>query len=410
MRIGRNARQTLATSTAVLALGVIVSVVVTRRLGPEGRGVYFLLVSTNFLVAEVSRLGIGTALAVAITRRRRPVGELNAVALLGSAASGAAGLAATSIAFLFLGSSVFRNVPYAYLVVALLIVPAVVYQGHFSAILAALGRVPLLNTVTLVANVFSATLIGVLVGAAGYGLRGFLVAWSTAAFLTALAMAAIAHRIDPVRRPRRDTARELLGFGLRAHWGAIARLLLLRFDIYAVNVAVGTAAVGVYSVATSLAERLWLPANALTTASLAEIGSRDDRESGALTTRVALTSLVAATPLGVGAAVSAIWLLPFAYGRAFEAAVVPFAILVGGAVLFGATLVMHTYVLTRMRRPGLLSLIECAQLLISIPLYIVLIRAYGITGAATASTIGYCLAFAATASVFVRHLARAQRA
>ena len=63
---------------------------------------------------------------------------------------------------------------------------------------------------------------------------------------------------------------------------------------------------------------------------------------------------------------------------------------------------MNSYILGQMDRPGLLSIISWVQLLVSIPLYIVLIISNGIVGAAIASALTYLLAACCTLYVFVR--------
>jgi O-antigen/teichoic acid export membrane protein len=234
------------------------------------------------------------------------------------------------------------------------------------------------------------------------GLHGFLYAWSITYLGGALVMALLAARLGGRLRPSLPAIRTLAGFGLRAHWGAIAQQALTRFDVYTLNAVVGTRAVGQYSLATTLAERLWMPPAALSSSSVAAVARLAKDDAALLTARVARLSILLMAAMAVPLAVTAPWLLPFVFGRSFAASVTPLAILLPGAGMLGALLVLQNYVFTQLQRPGLLSQIFCADLAVSVPLYLLLISRHGIAGAAVGSTFSYAVAFGAVLAVFCR--------
>jgi O-antigen/teichoic acid export membrane protein len=401
--IGRNTLFGMAIDAIVFALGIILSVVLTRSFGPEQRGVYVVLVTTNVLLSGLAHLGLGSALSTMLARGRYRLGQVHLIALPVAFAMGAVCLLATALLFPFLASSVFRNVPFEYLLVALTLVITTIYQAYWVGMMIGTGRVFLMNKFNLGVNVVNAFLMILMVGVLKLGIQGFLFAWVTSAlggFVTTLWLTA---RMDKQEwPPARDTAGQLLGFGLRSHGAQVAHQLFLRLDVYIVNVLIGSAGVGVYSLSTSLAEKLWIPLNAIYASSIGKISQLPKDESAQLTAKVTRTAVLLMLSVAVPFGLISPWLIPFLYGFEFEAAVLPLVILLGGTLGFAVMMVVNTYILGQMQRPGLLSLLAWLQLAISVPLYVGLIAWEGIVGAAIASTLTYLIAMATALYVFRR--------
>ncbi|MGI8589355.1 MAG: hypothetical protein ACR2M0_16970 [Chloroflexia bacterium] len=403
MSIGKNATIGLLTNLLVLGLGILISVVLTRRFGPDQRGVYAILVTTNALLASMAALSVGTACGPLLARGRYRLGEIHTAALVLALILGAISLIATSVAFLFLRDSVFQNVPYTYLLVALLLVSPAIYQLYWTMMMIGMNRIVLMNKLALAINLGNAGLMLLTVGVLRAGLPGFLAAWSISTLVGTGAEILVAGRLErPVWPLRRVVVRDLLGTGLRLHGAAVAHYIFLRFDVYLVNALVGTAGVGVYSLATSLAEKLWLPFQTLNDSSIARIAQLPRAEAALLTAKVTRTGLLLVLGLALPFAAVSGWLIPFMYGSAFAATVTPLIILLCGTPAFATMLVLNSYILGQMERPGLLSLIAWFQLAVSIPFYLVLVGTAGIIGAATASTVTYLLALVCTLAVFLR--------
>jgi O-antigen/teichoic acid export membrane protein len=403
MSIGKNAAAGLATSGVVFALGILLSVVLTRSLGAEQRGVYVLLVTTNVLVTHMADLSIEVACSTFLARGRYTLGVVNTIALILSVVLGLLGLLLVSAMYLFLKDSVFLNVPYLYLLVALLLTPVTIYLTYWSAMMIGLNRILLLSKYNLATNVSNTLLMVLAVGVFRLGIEGFLVVWAASTLGGAIGSLVWAARMDRMAwPPQRQAARDMLGFGLRLHGMGVAHHFFLRFDMFALNALAGTTRVGYYSLATSLAEKLWVPINVVNQSSLAKIAQLPRGEAALLTAKVTRTALLMMLTIALPFAAASPWLIPFMYGADFSEAVLPLVILLFGVLSFAVLLVVNSYILGQMERPGLLSIISWVQLLVSIPLYIALILSYGIVGAAIASALTYLLAASCTLYVFVR--------
>jgi stage V sporulation protein B len=403
LSIGRNAAIGLAADITIVLLGVLVSIVLTRSLGPEGRGIYALLITTNVLAANLFHLSVASANSTYLGRGQVTLGQVSSISIL--LALGLGGLAALIIAALYplLSGNVLENVPFPYLLVALLLVPATIFQIYWSYMLMGLSRAALMNTLNLVANLVNAALIVLIVGILRLGIPGFLAVWTLTSLGTFAATLLLAARIDrPEWPPSGQVARKLLGFGLRSHGANIAHHVFLRFDAYAINVFIGSAGVGFYSLSTSLAERVWLPLNAVHAASLGKITQLPREEAAILTAKVARAALLITASVALPLAAASPWLVPLLYGPEFAESVLPLVLLLGGTIAFAIMFVLNSYILGQMERPGLLSIIGWLQLGVSVPLYLGLIAWLGIVGAAIASSLTYLFAMAASLVVFMR--------
>ncbi len=215
-----------------------------------------------------------------------------------------------------------------------------------------------------------------------------MLAWITALFVSAvLAWAILAMKRLFTLRIEPGIFRAMLGYGTVTHIGDTAQYLVYRIDLPMIGLLGTYSAAGLYSVATRLAELLWLPAATMRSVVLSEVAGGD--QSGAFTAayvRVASgVGAIAAVALGLLAIPLFRLILP-EYGPSL----VLTWILIPGTlaaslyrVIFG-DLIAHG-------RAWLGSLIAVAGLALSLTLYIMLIPRFGAGGAASASTVTYIL-------------------
>jgi len=190
------------------------------------------------------------------------------------------------------------------------------------------------------------------------------------------------------RRPSLALARQIYLFGLRGQAGNVMTLVNLRLDFMILALFAGPAVVGVYAIASKFAELLRLLPTAfywVLYPSFAKQGTSDAWKRAAwLLPRAAAGTAAAALPLGLLAGP----VLPFVYGSAFKAAVVPGQVLLVGLCVEGASGVVTAYLFGR-GRPGLNSLAAMGGVVVTVVLDVLLIPRFGLMGAAVASTAAY---------------------
>jgi O-antigen/teichoic acid export membrane protein len=221
-----------------------------------------------------------------------------------------------------------------------------------------------------------------------------LVAWTAAHAVWGLMVCGLGFRLHGVARPDRGLLRPLLDFGLRSWAGSLAQFLTFRFDQILMGFLATEAALGIYAIAVNLSEiTLYLP-GAIATALVPAIAAAAPADQVRRTIdTVRVVTVTTTTTIVLGAVIGAP-LLPLLFGRDYEDSVLPYVILLPGALGFAVGAVFASGLLAS-GRPGRSSLVAVVGLVTGTALDLVLIPPYDEVGAAIAATIAL-LAGAAT--------------
>jgi O-antigen/teichoic acid export membrane protein len=194
--------------------------------------------------------------------------------------------------------------------------------------------------------------------------------------------------------------REQVSFGGRAFIGTIAERLHYRANTFLLTALVSIAATGVFSVALGLAETLWyLPTSfGLVLFSRAvRPGVESARIASAMTRTVLALVVVISIPL---------WLLApplveIVYGAPFREAGVALQVMLPGVVAYSVVAVL-THFIIAWGAPGRIAAVAIIGLVINLAGCLALIPAFGMNGAAAASTISYTTTAVLTLLLFRR--------
>ncbi|CAH0295163.1 lipopolysaccharide biosynthesis protein [Roseomonas sp. CECT 9278] len=395
----------------IVAAGFGMQIVLARTLGPEGLGVYATFLSMVTVLSVTGGFGMPLA-AIRFIPVYAATGE--AARLRGFIrtaqwllATSSVGIAAAFWLAFALTPSLRDQAGHA--LAAAAIIPSFGFVTLAAGMLQAMGQ-PL--RAELLAGLARTLLVGVLVLVAGLlGLADPAVALWLTALAAAIAWAAAlpaVRRAMPVPRcgPRStEDRRRWIDAGLAFVLAMAAVSLVERLDTIMLGTLVGAEAAGVYSVASRLALTVALASTSvlsLMAPAMARQAAAQDTDGLRRTVAVAVALMV-----GLAAAIAVVliaalpWLLP-AFGRGFEDAAGPLAILLGGLVAVAAC------------GPGggLLALaghnratVACAfgAVILDIVLCLLLVPVFGSEGAAVA-TVATLFAQAATQAVVVRRL------
>lgn len=422
----RGTAVTAAARGGALVLGIASSIILARALGPAGRGMYALIVLIPALLALTGGLGLDPATTYFVARRRDRARSLATTLALTSAALGVALIAVYALITALPPYRHFLRTTGAepalvWILVALL--PATLAAQTLTAAVLALGRYRTYNVITLVTPAVTLLLLLVLVGGPGLDIAGAVVAagLGTAAGLIAAVMAF--HQVAPAAEPGSDggVLRAAFGFGWRAHLGNLAWFIHYRADMFLVGYLAGPAALGFYSTAVGLAEKLYLAPSAVGTVLFPRVASGDaEREaaggrepdgrdagprpgtggSAAESARACRHTLWLTVALAAALAIVAPPLIELLYGAAFRPSVAPLWALLPGVASLAVGRVVSADLSGR-GRPGVVARANGALAAVNVALNLWWIPLWGATGAALATSCSY------TAAAFV--LARRYR-
>jgi O-antigen/teichoic acid export membrane protein len=400
--VARNTLETLLFRGLSTPVALLLVVVQSRFLEPAGRGEFVLVVlSVTILSRLLGQLGL------AVTNRlqdvRTDVRPLVHRAFAIGGLLGALGMAAIVV----WGSLTPGIGAGTAAIAAAALIPNVIWQT-ISGVLLGQARVRLWNYVQALSPLL--TLVGmlVLVVGLGGGVRAAILAWTLAHVATAaFALVAARDLVVPIDVPPwlDESARTILRLAIVMGAVQVVNLIGYRIELFLLEYVDGVAAVGVYSIAIQAAEALWLIPAAIATAITGPAVHETEERAVKLVRGAALRSLAYTAAAAAAVGVLAPFLIPVLFGDAFSGAARPLAALLPGVVAYAPVTVLVVYLSVRRGQPRLSLAVSLTAMVVTTLAAVLLIPAYGKTGAAAASALGY-LAGASLAWLFFARFAR----
>jgi O-antigen/teichoic acid export membrane protein len=386
---------------AFLSLGNVL--IVSRALGPSGRGEFAFITAIAYLTSSVAMFGIQEAnvnLASAGSRVRRSLATNSVVfAVL----LGCAGIVAVAILVAF-APGVVEGADRMLLWLALGCLPLLILNVYLSFLLQGTYGFSVTNLAWFLTAVINLCVNGTLAALGVLSVGSALATWlGGQAVATGLQIWYVARRSSGFGRPRLDLARRSLGFGARSHPGRIMLLANYRLDVWILGALAGVHEVGLYSVAVALAEALFLLPTALSAVQRPDLVRASPADAVRLASRIFRASALLTGLSAVALVVTAPIFVRLLFGENFAGSVDDLRVLVAGA--FGIVALKQLgSALTARGRPTLTSIATGVAFASTIALDLLLIPDHGGLGAAIASTVSYTLGGAVVLLVFAHSL------
>jgi O-antigen/teichoic acid export membrane protein len=390
LRFFLNVNLVFLTYVANYLLAFAVGVLVTRALGPEGRGIYAVFLVTVSITQAVVGLGVNVSSIYHIGKKafslRDIVSNSQFVVLTSVVVSG---LLVLVTALTFGPRLLEKDVPYWLFVFA---VPLFVNFNILTAILQGGSRFLEMNLVVLARPLGMLVLVVVGMAVGGLSITSVLVFWlisSLATMLVGLALVGFRNLdLRTVLRPKWRILREQVRFGVQGQVGNLLQLLNYRLDSLLVLLFVNAAGVGFYAVGVAMTESVWFLANAVAVVLLPRLTGAPAEDAASLTPVVCRHTLWISLAGAVVLALLAPVLVEALFGAEFGPAVAPVFWLLPGTVAASGTKIVASYIFSQ-GKPLINSYITMATLAVTIALDLILIPQFEVAGAAAASSGAY---------------------
>jgi O-antigen/teichoic acid export membrane protein len=178
-----------------------------------------------------------------------------------------------------------------------------------------------------------------------------------------------------------------LSFGLQAYFGEIAGQIWSRLDSWILAYYAGPQVLGIYSVAAMVAERYRLSVGPIRNALARDIAGTTLENSWAILMRTTWVIGLPLLAIGLLAGLGSFIAFPVIFGAQFEAAALPFLILVGGSWAAAVCSFGAPFFVGQLRRPFILSVVAWSMVGLELVLCVALIPRKGMEGAATAAAL-----------------------
>ena len=385
-----NVNVVMLTYAADGVLALATGALVARALGPDGRGAYGLFIVSAAFGQLVLGLGIGNAAIYYINKSQLAVREaLSAIHILSIAAIAVSATAAAVIVLID-ADDAFGGGLSPWLLVAA--IPVLLYMNLLRLLLQALNRFVDLGVATVGQQTVLLALVAIAFTAgdptATQIVVYLLIASACAALYSVVRIGLREVDVAAIARPRVETMRRLVGFGIQGEAGNALQALNYRLDQFILRGFESLTAVGVYAVATSMSEGVFVLANAVALVLMPRLTSADPDDAARMTPVAARNTIAIAAAGSLALAASAPLLLPAIFGERFDDSVAPLWWLLPGAVALTGSKVLTSYVFSQ-GRPLVNTAITAVSLAATLVADVAFIPAFGVEGAAAAASIGY---------------------
>jgi O-antigen/teichoic acid export membrane protein len=391
----------------LLPLGVAVSVLVTRALGPAGRGELAVATTLAAVCVQFTNLGLHTSNTYLVSKRPELLSALTANTLALSLMLGGLGALIAWATVLTLPRLAPLNGPL--LVLSLLWVPLALAYMLVQNLLIGIQQVRASNRVEVAQKLLGIALLAGIIWA-GRATPTTAFAANLAALLVALLAilwALRSHLTWPLA-PAPGLLAEHARYGLKSYFTSLCAYLMLRIDVLMVQYMRGPEQVGYYSVAVNMADLLYMVPSTVGVLLFPRLSAMPNRaEQWRQAKRATLAMLAFLGPLAVIASLAAPWVTRLLFGPAFLPAVPAFVWLMPGIVAYGSA--FASSFLMGVGLPWPVLVIWGLLVLLNVGLNWLLIGRLGFVGASVSSSITYITCFIVL-TLYARRLAREEPA
>ncbi len=390
--LGRKVAETYATQLLRVGIGLLISAILARALGPAGLGLYGVAVAIGTLGIQLANGGlhISNTYYVAKNRALLPalLGNALRISLLGGSVLGGGAW------IVFLCWPALAPLSGSLLTLALAWIPVGLAYLLLLNLLLGLQMVRAYNGIELGNRLLSLGLIVLLVALRVARVETTLIA-SLIALLVSSGVALWCLRSLSSVYPRVSMPlfKDTIGVGFRAYLVCLFSFLVLRIDLLMVKYMLGAEQAGYYSVAATIADYVSMFAAVVALILFPKLSAlSDNAEKLRMAKRAAFGTGVALLPAVVVAAAFAKFLIPLLFGSAFLPAASALIWLLPGIFFLGIEVVIVQF-LNSQGFPSSLIVLWAVSTVLNIGLNLWAIPRHGITGASAVSSISYFLVF-----------------
>ena len=247
----KNTSITFITRILQLILGVGISIIIARVLGPEGKGIYSLAILLPALLITFSQFGISSASVFYIGRKKYPIKEVLGANIIFSILISFFAILVGLIIIFFFGDSIFPKVAKEYLLLALLLIPFRVSLNFVLSVLLGLQKIKEYNFIQLMQILIFLILISIFLLGFSFGIEAAIIAGILSYFSACVILFnQIKKKIGRLAFSlNKNLFKDFFFYGSKAYMGNITTFLHLRIDMWMINIFLNPLAVGFYSIA-----------------------------------------------------------------------------------------------------------------------------------------------------------------
>lgn len=388
----QNTLISFSTEILILVFGLISSIILARVLGPEGRGIYALTTIIPSLFIVFSSLGLEFSNVYFVGSKKYKIQDVVSTSFVLAMVIGLA------VVLLFWGISHFdffqnfiqaNKVSSFHLWMIIMIVPLFLILNFFGNIIRGRGDIITYNLLGLLQYIIEIAALIIFLLILKQGVSGAIFSYVLSIIGVAIFAIVFIKRISKITLfINKKLLQESFSYGGKIYLASTLSYLNHRLSLLLVGIFLAPFVLGIYSIASGVAEKLFLIPRAVATALFPKISSLNSFEASSFTPKVVRHTFFILIVISLVLGMLSVPLIRILLGREFLPSVVPLLILLPGIV--GASLgrVINTDLIGR-GKTQFAVYSSFVRLIVNILLIILFVPKWGISGVAFATTIAY---------------------
>ena len=377
-----------------IIFGLFAMIIIARVLGSSGQGQYTLAILLPTMLYTLLNSGLSISTVFYIGQKKYSDCQIYSTNLFTSLLLSIASIFIGLIIIFFLKDYFFESLTVKLLLYTLLIIPLLFTQKNLQTIFQGKEDFEKFNMIVIL-NQLGLLLFAILfVLVLDMGVFGAVLSFAMSQFLMLLASFYFLKVYYNLLLPSQVSmiyAKDSLIFGLKGHISNVLSFINYRIDIFIIAYFLDDIAVGLYSVAVLISERIWLVSQSVSSVLFARVANlSDDAERNKFTSLASRNTLLITFVGGLILALVCNWFINLFFGESYSQSVIPFLYLIPGVVIFSMSKVLANDFIGR-GYPQINTYIAFVTALCNLGLNFWLIPKYGIKGAAIATTSSYLL-------------------
>lgn len=358
------------------------AVITARALNADGRGQFSLALLLAYTLFMFTEFGLGSAGTRFMATGRWPRPEIFASHVFAIAVrviiTGLIGLALVLLA----SDKIFPNVPVEYLLLGLLQILPLMVAGSILPLLLGLGLAKTYNRILVLSSLLAVGSLGIGWGLIGLDVRTvLLLQLGVGIIISVVIWRKTSQAVGGLTRPNFRYLAEAYRFGMGMYASGVLSFANTRLIWLLINSFVGVAGVGLYTIAQTATERIYLVADALGTILFPRVAENPESNSARVTPTVFRIALITGAGLSIGLALVADWLVRFLFSDSFAGAIPILRLLLVAVVLSSGWRILSQDLNGR-GYSGVTAVVNGAATVVGLGLALVLLPRLGLEGAA----------------------------
>jgi O-antigen/teichoic acid export membrane protein len=395
----------LGLRVALLIVVVVNALVLARVLKPQRFGEYFLFLRLVSVLAAFADIGLSQSANAFYGRHKEWRGRIHWITLRLVPVFWLAATIIGGLTLWFGEQLLLPNLPRLLTIMAFVVLPFSLYANLWNSMMIGMAQIWRVNLLQLVMCTLSLILTGIFVVSLRGGVRTAAINYLGVMFVQFVVMLIMGFRISkdmPSLEPPVDLQHKMLSFGMRAYPGSIGHLLWTRIPVFILNITHGSAAVGIFSVAQQVVEKMLLPVEAVQDVVYQKMSVSPRRvAANAMSLYLRLTWWGIWGIVLLGALFSYLMIV-ILLGSEYMQAIGVAQVLFVGSAFVAISLLLDTFFVNQLHRPGLVSILAWLKFILGVVLALLLIPRYGQKGAAAALVVTQILGAVAYIWLYVR--------